>query len=248
VTLYLLSFRPDMQRLLALAARERLLPPGGDLGYALHAVFAASFGDFAPKPYRLFAPGEPGGGPSGRLLAYAPRPLAELTRRAALYADPAFLNVLAPDTADDKPMPTDFAPGTRLGFSVRLRPVQRTGASRDGETRGRERDVYRGQPGPMNAAATRAAVYRAWLAQYLRRDGAAVMSDATAVNAIRQTKLFARDRSEDARRNRAVDGPDVTVDGVLEIDNPPAFAALLERGVGRFRAFGFGMLLLRPPT
>ena len=43
-----------------------------------------------------------------------------------------------------------------------------------------------------------------------------------------------------------IDGPDVTVDGTLEIIEPEAFANLLIRGVGRHCAFGFGMLLLRP--
>jgi CRISPR system Cascade subunit CasE len=40
--------------------------------------------------------------------------------------------------------------------------------------------------------------------------------------------------------------PDVTFRGMLEVVEPGAFEALLRRGVGRHRAFGFGMLLLRP--
>jgi len=32
------------------------------------------------------------------------------------------------------------------------------------------------------------------------------------------------------------------------VRDPTGFAALLARGVGRHRAFGFGMLLLRPPA
>jgi len=34
--------------------------------------------------------------------------------------------------------------------------------------------------------------------------------------------------------------------GVLQVRDSAAFAALLARGIGRHRAFGFGMLLLKP--
>jgi CRISPR system Cascade subunit CasE len=36
--------------------------------------------------------------------------------------------------------------------------------------------------------------------------------------------------------------------GELTVADPDAFSALLARGVGRHRAFGYGMLLLRPPS
>ena len=35
--------------------------------------------------------------------------------------------------------------------------------------------------------------------------------------------------------------------GNLIVSDPAAFAQLLTRGIGRHRAYGFGMLLLRPP-
>jgi len=248
MSLHLISLRPDFQRLMALAARERLLPPGGDLGYALHAVFAASFGELEPKPFRLLLPGDAGGGPSGRLLAYCAAPLHDLTAHAAAFADPAFANVLALADAEDKAMPTDFAPGTRLGFSVRIRPIQRTGAARDGSARAQERDAFSpsqqldGESGP----AARARVYASWLTARLARDGAAT-AESCSVTALSRTVLFARDRSAATKRNRSIDGPDATVTGVLRVTDSAAFAALLTRGIGRFRSFGFGMLLLRPP-
>jgi len=54
-------------------------------------------------------------------------------------------------------------------------------------------------------------------------------------------------REDDRRRaSRAIDGPDVTFTGTLEVTDSAAFSALLARGLGRHRAFGFGMLLLAP--
>jgi len=247
MTLHLLSFRPDFDRLMRLAHREKLVPPGGDLGYALHAVFAATFGEGAPRPFRLFSPGEPGGGPAGRLLAYSPRPLPDLTAHAATFADPTFAAPLALEDAEEKVMPTDFPVGTRLGFEVRIRPVARTGASPDGTVGARERDVYEGARVGESAHAARARVYTDWLARQFGHDGAARVERCEVTN-LRQTRLMARDRSPGARAPTAVGGPDACFTGELVVEASAPLAALLARGIGRFRAFGFGMVLLRPPT
>lgn len=246
MTLRLLSFRPDFDRLMRLAHREKLVPPGGDLGYALHAVFAASFGEGAPRPFRLFAPGEIGGGPGGRLLAYSARPLTDLVTHAVTFADPAFAAPLDLAAAEEKIMPTDFPVGTRLGFEVRIRPVVRTGASADGTVGARERDVYQGAAVGEAAHAARARVYADWLARQFGRDGAARV-ERSEVTSLRQTRLMTRDRSPGARAPASLGGPDACFAGELVVEASAPFAALLTRGIGRFRAFGFGMMLLRPP-
>ena len=58
-------------------------------------------------------------------------------------------------------------------------------------------------------------------------------------------------RAEIRRRNAGrrlvtLEGPDTTFSGVLRVTDTDAFGALLARGVGRHRAFGYGMVLLRP--
>ena len=53
-------------------------------------------------------------------------------------------------------------------------------------------------------------------------------------------------RRDASRRLRWVEGPDTVMSGELQTSDPDAFARLLARGIGRHRAFGFGMLLLRP--
>lgn len=244
MSLHLLSFRPDFDRLARLAARERLLPPGDDLGYAIHAIFAASFGDEAPKPFQIFGPGEPGGGPAGRLLAYSTAPLERLQTRAQSFADPAFSNALDLSSAESKLMPVLFSPGTRLGFRVRVRPVQRTGRSPDGSIKALERDVYSGAAD--SASAVRADAYGNWLADQFVRSGAARLETRRA-DALRRTRLLTRNRSEVIQTTRSVSGPDATFSGVLTVAGSAEFAELLQRGIGRFRAFGFGMLLLTPP-
>ena len=67
-----------------------------------------------------------------------------------------------------------------------------------------------------------------------------------------QLSAFARSKSvrriqasaDQGRKGHASEGPDATLTGHLRITDPTAFAHLLARGVGRHRAFGFGMLLL----
>lgn len=278
MTLHLHAFQPDLGRLMRLAARERLLPAGDDPGYAVHAVLAATFGDLAPAPWALLQPGD-GGGPRGRLLAYSAHPLDAMLAHAAAYADPAFAAVLDSPDAASKPMPDRFAPGTRLGFRTRLRPVSRLGKPLEGHpsaargSRGQERDVYLGRleaaeraraaagdvpdaapPGPPAAVPSRAECYLEWLDGRLRGAGAELARGpgdhgawAARVDGFRFTRLLARDRGGPRTRSAAVDGPDALVTGTLVVTDAEAFAAGLARGVGRHRAFGFGMLLLTPP-
>lgn len=288
MTLYLHAFQPDLPRLLRLAARERLLPPGDDPGYVVHAAFAAAFGkDASPKPWALLAPGQ-GGGAGGRLLAYSSRPLEELREHAATFADPTFAAPLRVDLAETREMRTRFPAGTRLGFCVRVRPVARTGRPVDGHpsaidrgARGRERDVFLAQvdameraavsvggvstesadgfPAPSRGAAparvSRAECYVAWLDARLREGGASITCEgvdgaggtcAARVDAFRFTRLLTRDRSGAHTRSQHPDGPDATITGTLVVHDEDAFSEGLARGIGRFRAFGFGMLLLSP--
>lgn len=114
----------------------------------------------------------------------------------------------------------------------------------------------------------RADVYAAWLNDRLAFEGVRAASlervvdtsgDArdptTAVLAgFRRTRVFRsvpgqgpEGRSGRGRASRGAEGPEALMKGILRIEDADAFAALLTRGVGRHSAFGYGMLLLRPP-
>lgn len=262
MTLYMYSFSPDIGRLTRLAARERLLPPGDDLGYALHAVFAATFGDKAPKPFALLAPGHVGGGLTGSLLAYGTQPLEELRAHSTAFADPGFSAVLDLECAAEKTMPDRFDTGARLGFRVRVRPMVRTGKSGADWVGTRpasgERDAFlarldqhsdggvvAGPRSPSALAVSRAQCYVEWVGTGLEKMGARL--ELANVDAFQFTRLFARNRAGTGQRNMSPNGPDATITGVLSVTNPEKFSEGLARGIGRFRAFGFGMLLLSPP-
>lgn len=92
---------------------------------------------------------------------------------------------------------------------------------------------------------SRGKVYSDWLEGRLRQSGAAL--EAVSLDAFKRVILMTRDRSNGGKLNRQTEGPEATMSGILRIIDPTVFAAALARGIGRHRAFGFGMLLLAPP-
>ena len=210
-----------------------------DTDHALHCLLVECFGDLAPKPFRLIMDRS---GHKGVLYGYGAADTDQLRESAAICADPLQLQILPPDSLQDKAMPTEWTAGKRLGFEVRIRPIVRkantTGRYRD------EQDAFQQAAekyGKGEMPFTREEVYVQWLAHRLAQDGAARLE-------VEDTRLasFQRLRSFRKQRSRYVEGPDAVLRGVLTVGDPAAFGSLLSRGVGRHRSYGYGMLLLRP--
>jgi CRISPR system Cascade subunit CasE len=91
----------------------------------------------------------------------------------------------------------------------------------------------------------REAAYRDWLAAELARNHAATLA-AGRLEGFQIGRLLRRTQGTE-RRSAIVERPDALMGGELVVDDGPAFGQLLQRGLGRHRAFGFGMLLLRHP-
>ncbi len=238
--LYLLHTQPDPQRLAAWAVRHRLLDSHGDMGYALHALLHAVFGEHAPQPFH-YLDAEQG------LLAYTRLNAAELTQCAAL-ADPEVAAALGLGQTlhhagmSARPFPTQWAEGHVLGFEVRVRPIIREGKT------GRERDAFLVAVEKAGGSGLdRSEVYVQWLREMLARQGGAELVDAgvTRHQRLGVTRKTQKRDASDVRHSRVVSGPDVVLKGQLRVADPRAFAQLLAGGVGRHRAFGFGLLLLR---
>ena len=211
-----------------------------DPDHAMHCLLKETFGELAPKPFRLIAPRA---GSRGCLYGYG-RALADGLRDAAhTFADPQQLRALPPSSIDSKPMPSEWQSGKRLGFVLRVRPVLRKsgGSARPGS----EQDVFQVKAEtfpPREMPHSREEVYADWLSGKLNGNQGVSLE-------LSRTKLvsFQRTRSIRKLHSRYVEGPDVVMRGVLTITDPDAFAQLLARGVGRHRSYGYGMLLLRPP-
>ncbi|MBK5929269.1 type I-E CRISPR-associated protein Cas6/Cse3/CasE [Halochromatium salexigens] len=238
MSLHLLHCAPDPKALTLWATRHRLLSPDGDAGYAIHALLSAAFGGSAPKPFRYL-------GAQQGLLAYTDQSSESLREQAALVT-PDVEQALRLDTLAMRAFPQTWRQDQLLGFEVRVRPVLR---AKDG----RERDVFlhaiesSTATGATTAADNREAVYADWLERQLSAQGAASVVSA-GMEAFRLSRVIRRGAGKNSseRQARTVTGPDAVFKGVLQVRDDEAFNRLLRRGIGRHRAFGFGMLLLKP--
>lgn len=235
MSLYLLHCSPDPEALAIWATRHRLLSPDGDDGYALHALLAAAFGEQSPKPFRYL-------GARQGLLAYSDQPPAALHDNAAL-ATPDVARALGLDSLAVRPFPTSWTSGQTLSFEVRVRPVLR---AKDG----RERDVFlhaiEAEPSSEQPV-SRESIYAEWLRKQFAEQGAAQILQ-VGLDAFRLSRVVRRGGADNSgrRQSRPVSGPDAVFKGQLCVGDGDAFTRLLQRGIGRHRAFGFGMLLLKP--
>jgi CRISPR system Cascade subunit CasE len=248
--LHMSRLEPDLTQATRFGLTRGLLPPGADDGYLWHALLKAVFGDLAPKPFRFVEPERR----RPYLVGYGEADRSALLAQAAAFAEPDAAEAIGLSSLATKAMPGHFAEGTRLGFETRLRPVSRT-TRNDPIGPGREIDIFL-------AAAIRAPsekldrgiVYSQWVARQLAKGGATVDLQSLRLVSARRARLLRRGAADEEGRRpvrafgKKGGGPDIVIAGELTIVNPAAFAALLGRGVGRHRAFGFGMLLLKPPS
>lgn len=216
-----------------------------DEGLVLHHLLGEAFGRGALQPFRLM-PAR--GGRTAMLYAYSRQSADVLADMAATVALPEIETALQLSALKGRPMPGQrFTPGRRLGFDIRLRPVLRARADTHSKNPGAERDVFQaraeqefpGRKGAMTASGqTRADVYLDWLQERFKQ-AATIDRAATRLARFRRRSIL--------RGGRAIEGPDAVFHGTLEIRDSAEFLDRLARGVGRHRAYGYGMLLLRPP-
>lgn len=241
----------DARRLAAGAKRLGLPPRQEDLGALVHATLAALFGEGVVQPFRVLDDS----GRSVPVLGYSALDDTALREHASSFADPESYSACDFSALAVKPMPDAWAPGRRLGFELRACPVVRlssavTTTGRSGEAvslrAGAEIDAWvhaRWLPGGGPEAGDRSRVYGAWLGQ--RLEGAADLVRVE-LQGFRRTRLVRRTHGG-KRKAKVLERPDALLSGELEVGDAASFARVLAGGIGRHRAYGFGMLLLRPP-
>jgi CRISPR system Cascade subunit CasE len=267
--LHMLQLRVSARALPSVARHHRLPPRFEDQGYLLHCLLRCLLGEAAPQPFAL----RPADGPWVSLLGYTPEPIEALQDRAlGAVAAGGFRDWFeAVDWAGaaTKEMPARWEAGQRLAFELRACPVVR--ALRDSEhaRKGSEVDAFlaacaahRAHP-PQDPAATqgttdgnpkepsRDEVYGRWLRGCFERQGGAALSSAR-MERFQWARFVRQDHGQRAQGERRTahtsQRPDVTFLGQLTVQEPAAFLELVRLGLGRHRAFGFGMVLLRPPS
>ena len=251
----------DMRAFHRWAGKRGLIRRGVfDSGFALHVLLSGLFGKSVLQPFRLFASERR---QAASLYAYTDMDRDSLQRTAQDVGMPDCLEVLDPAELRSKPVPEVFEPGRRLGFDVRVRPVRRLRCSVQDSQSGRvlstgaEVDAFRvaalhrfpdgwatepGGEAPNDLETLRGKrgdIYAEWLVERFG-DAATVESGSCRLAAFQRARTVRGDGA-------GPEGPDATLQGDLTVRDTDAFARLLRKGVGRHKAYGYGMLLLRPP-
>ncbi len=227
-----------------------------DEGLALHILLSSVFGKSTLQPFRLFASDRR---VSATLYAYADLDAAILKETAEITATPDCLEVINTRQILSKPMRSDFPNGLTLGFDVRIRPVRRLMNdlfdSQSGKTltKGSEIDAFRVHvlrrfPNGWNKDSassnhieqSRSKVYIEWLIERL--------GDCTEIQ-LHNCRLARFQRNRISRnKGVSIEGPDACIQGSLTVKQSSEFAIKVCNGIGRHRAYGYGMIMLRPPN
>jgi CRISPR system Cascade subunit CasE len=182
----------------------------------------------------------------GALMGYVDALAQDITEATQLqFPRPGSLaSALMPATLEARSMPMAWRTGQELDVQVRVRRAKG----------GKEVDAFvltqpsNENPGDASgrSIAARETAYADWLGHQMSREGACELVIAQMV-AFKRTRLLTRPKVEEKRTSAVSEGPDATMHARLRIKDPDTFVALLKRGIGRHRGFGFGMMLLAPP-
>lgn len=242
--LHMLNLNLDGQGLVRLGHRRGLSNRAVDTGYLVHCLLRELFGDLAPAPF-VVRPQEGRGFP---VLGYGAASADRLRDVAQATATPDLWNACDWAGLASKPMPQTWNPGAEYGFSTRVCPVVRMAKVGVHNRRGAEVDAFLRRCWQIGdgVPVSRGEVYVDWLREQFERHGGATVVEA-GLSGFQRARLVRRGHKP-GRVSHVAERPDATLAGRLRITDPVAFAALLARGLGRHRGFGFGMLLLRRPN
>lgn len=223
--------------------RERGIPP--DLGYLVHARITSLFEGDSP---RVFSFDERSIHESEytTVLGYTKKPADDLSADAQRFSDPIGWDTVDWSQFASKPLRLGFQRGQVFGFKVRVCPVVFDTMS------GKEIDAFDVAKRRANGRyVNRSAVYQTWVTDRLSwcNGQRSVRVMGLRLEQSRSTVFFrqaVRDESGE-RRPLFFRHPDATLVGTLEVMNAELFQQTFMLGVGRQKAFGFGMLLLRRP-
>ena len=228
--LNLMQGQIDLVKLARWSAEQRISDPDR----ALHCLMYGSFGaSSVPKPFLAKVHGS-GQSAAGVVLGYTTLTAEELQQTARETQTVAMEAVMAPEAIRTTATPDHWETGTQFRFSVRVFPTER-GRWYKGDKRS-ERDIY--QPDKVGEI-SRAQLYCEWVAERLRQQGGAVPLEDTLAMTSYATRRIRRQRTA-----TFFTATEATISGALAVIDPEGFSRLLATGIGRHRAYGYGMILL----
>jgi CRISPR system Cascade subunit CasE len=209
--------------------------------YLVKCMLGELFGDEGPHRWRMGEPSE-----LTKVSAYTPSPISEMQSHAQIVAPPAKYDACDWERSASKPVPQ--YPTGQYTYVTRVCPaVQKSsagsGMTLEGETfewrAGSELDVFLSEIAKENNPESREYVYTKWLRDQFAMDqhqwGAKIRS-------ARVDAWTLADMTVTTGGTRHLRRPDVRMSGVLEVTDPEQFGAFLKQGVGKMKAFGYGMV------
>lgn len=233
-----LSLKPNLLMRLGKMLR---LPGSTEDGYLVHCALGELFGKNSPPVFSV----EGVQGRELRVLAYADAPINSLHEVSKGFSSPNVYSIVDWEECASKPMPTTFVEGMRFRFEVKVCPVVRLNSDKRGAKKGAEVDAYLSRVWDLSPdePLERAQVYMEWLEKQIQMRGGAHLLDVN-LEGFQLERLQRRTQGEE-RRAKTIKRPVATLSGLLEVGDTEAFSDLLRVGIGRHRAFGFGMLKVR---
>ena len=218
-----------------------------DLDHATHCLLTETFQDKAPRPYRMMLAANT---KRANLLGYTQHSAQEISEAAKQHATQLVRRVINCNDIQEKPVPSDWQEGESLAFQVRLCPSRRAIKNKPDYTRlantanpPNEQDAYlyhlnictENQLTPKSGQE----VYVEWLHERIaKQSGATLNTDSCQLRSY--NKLQAQ---------RKTNGPlyllsEAVIAGSMTVTDPEWFQKILANGVGRHKAYGFGMIML----
>ena len=203
-----------------------------DESLILKSILWEGFSGSALRPWAIHAQR----GPTITIVGYTQTDAVELNKRRSL-ALPSVQAAVGEAIA--VPLPA-LSASERYRFSISLVPTIRV-TKAEGRRYG-ERDAFlaKADTAGKDAGLKRDDVYRDYLAERLA--GASIEASRLVRFRLRRFMRPKKDRSVSGRTM-----PEAVIEGCLRVDDPGKLTEAISAGVGRQRAYGFGMLRLQPP-
>ena len=240
MTVHMTEFWINGRELIELSRALRL-PPYADDGYLVHCALNEAMGESAPSIFSVESARER----QTRVLAYSQVPADSLAEISRGFASPLAYNIVDWERTRSKPLPEVFPRGLRFDFQVRVCPIVRLGSAKAGHKKGAEVDVFlsrcwdAGEEVPVD----RSDVYREWLRGRFGNEQGVELT-ALQMESFQLVKLVRRTHGTE-RKAKTLRRPAVTIAGAIEVVDGGRLLHTLERGIGRHRGFGFGMVKVR---
>jgi CRISPR system Cascade subunit CasE len=233
---------------LPIIREDHSLSVAASTSYLVKCLLGEIFREKKPIRWRMDAPD----GQWIPVLAYTPVSANELQEYAQIASPPELYQACRWERCASKPVPT-YPEGT-YKYLARVCPAVQKSSGGSCETSngdvaewnsGDEIDVFLSEISKGSTPPSREHAYAKWLHDQFAMDahdwGATIDSAQTTSWSIEKTTVT-------SGGVRHLERPDARIAGILEVTDPNAFRSFLAQGVGKLKAFGYGLVDVLEPV